>query len=217
MSAHNTSPESVLLLVQHLQQELQNQRVEIQSLRTALNTSRNDSSSPPSSRVRLPDPPRFNGKPYTLRTWLPSIRAKLRSDRLTGANAFNYRLCHNPQEQQEAIRRFASVRQKDDKSLLAYLAYFKRLSHKAGTRSLRAALRQHLKESNDSLFSIRYNNYVKLHRTNHDLCYCCGSNQHWIKDCSQARPKLLLNQPSQPPQKKLTACRTGSPHLRYSP
>ncbi|PKX91381.1 uncharacterized protein P174DRAFT_443405, partial [Aspergillus novofumigatus IBT 16806] len=29
------------------------------------------------SRSCLPDPPRFDGKPYTLRTWLPSIQAKL--------------------------------------------------------------------------------------------------------------------------------------------
>ncbi|KAF1828031.1 hypothetical protein BDW02DRAFT_575184 [Decorospora gaudefroyi] len=150
MSAYNTSPKS-------------NQRVEIQSLRTALNTSRNDV--------------------HQLQTAVQ-------------------RLCHNPREQQEAIQRFASVRQKDDKSLLAYLARFKRLSHKAGARSSQSS----------SVASARHQ-----HRTNHDLCYCCGSNQHWIKDCSQARPKLLLNQPSQPLQKKLTTCRTGSPHLRHSP
>ncbi|KAF2176436.1 hypothetical protein K469DRAFT_607313, partial [Zopfia rhizophila CBS 207.26] len=41
-------------------------------------------------RPRLPDPPCFNSKLYTLRTWLLSIKAKLRSDQLTGANAFNY-------------------------------------------------------------------------------------------------------------------------------
>ncbi|KAF2193051.1 hypothetical protein K469DRAFT_551763, partial [Zopfia rhizophila CBS 207.26] len=41
-------------------------------------------------RPRLPDPPCFNSKPYTLRTWLLFIKAKLRSDQLTGANAFNY-------------------------------------------------------------------------------------------------------------------------------
>ena len=328
MSAQNTSLESILLLVQNLQQELQNQRVEIQSLRSALETSRDDvyqlqllqSSAPPSSRVRLPDPPRFNGKPYTLRTWLPSIRAKLRSDQLTGADAFDYvwdrleqaqqasilhlrhtaeeeqqwdvekifsffqRLCHNPREQQEAVQRFASARQKDEESLLTYLARFERLSYEAGARTwpdasqvsslhrgLRSSLRQYLEESNDSLFSMKYDDYVELvqradrrtrrqlasqpashpthranaqpaqspssdrmdigvlasrsrsssssstssarrqHRYNHDLCYCCGSNQHWIKDCSQARPQLLLTQSTRPPRTKLTARRTGLP------
>ncbi|KAF2187969.1 hypothetical protein K469DRAFT_567952, partial [Zopfia rhizophila CBS 207.26] len=91
-------------------------------------------------RPRLPDPLCYNGKPYTLRTWLPSIKAKLQSDQLTGANAFNYvwdssilhlrqsaeeaqswdpeaifsffqRLCHNPCEQQESVQRFTSVQQ----------------------------------------------------------------------------------------------------------
>ncbi|OAG02489.1 uncharacterized protein CC84DRAFT_1099258, partial [Paraphaeosphaeria sporulosa] len=42
------------------------------------------------TRARLPDPPRFDGKPLSLRTWLPSIRAKLRSNQLTGADAFDY-------------------------------------------------------------------------------------------------------------------------------
>lgn len=92
-----TDQTPLILLVQQLQQELQNQRVEIQQLRTDLDASRTDVQqlrtqllTSPVPRSRLPDPPRFNGKPYTLRTWLPSIKAKLRSDQLSGADAFDY-------------------------------------------------------------------------------------------------------------------------------
>ncbi|PKX95114.1 uncharacterized protein P174DRAFT_439783 [Aspergillus novofumigatus IBT 16806] len=86
---------TLLLLIQQLQQELQNQRTEIQTLHADLNTSRADvqllqTQLLSMSRSRLPDPPHFDGKPYTLRTWLPSIQAKLQSDKLTGADAFNY-------------------------------------------------------------------------------------------------------------------------------
>ncbi|KAF7174582.1 hypothetical protein CNMCM5623_008002 [Aspergillus felis] len=162
---------ALVMLVQQLQQELQNQRIEIQTLRADLNASRADVqqlqtrllSLPQTPRSRLPDPPRFDGKPYTLRTWLPSIRAKLRSDHLTGADAFDYvwdrleqpqqasvlhlrqsaedtqlwdvemifsffqRLCHNPREYQEAMQRFTTVRQREDESLIAFLARFERL------------------------------------------------------------------------------------------
>lgn len=208
---------ALILLVQQLQQELQNQRVEIQSLRTDLNASRTDvqqlqiqlASRTPAPRSRLPDPPRFNSKPYALRTWLPSIKAKLRSDQLYGADAFDYvwdrleqpqqasvlhlrqsaedsqswdpevifsffqRLCHNPREQQEAIQRFSSIRQKDEESLIAYLARFERLSYEADAtlwpdisrvttlhRGLKPILRQTLENSNDSLFSLTYDEYV---------------------------------------------------------
>ncbi|KAA8641714.1 uncharacterized protein ATNIH1004_011573 [Aspergillus tanneri] len=96
-----SDPNPLLLLVQQLQQELQNQRLdiqnqrnEIQQLRADLDASRTDVHqlrtqllSVQTPRSRLPDPPRFNGKPYTLRTWLPSIKAKLRSDQLVGADA----------------------------------------------------------------------------------------------------------------------------------
>lgn len=210
---------TLMLLVQQLQQELQNQRIEIQSLRTDLNTSRSEVqqlqiqllSTKPAPRSRLPDPPRFDGKPYSLRTWLPSIRAKLRSDQLVGADAFDYvwdrleqpqqasvlhlrqsaedsqswdpeaifsffqRLCHNPREQQESIQRFSSVRQRDDESLIAYLARFERLAYEANAttwpdisrlvtlhRGLRPTLRQTLEESNDSLFSLPYDDYIDL-------------------------------------------------------
>ncbi|KAF1942870.1 hypothetical protein EJ02DRAFT_453966 [Clathrospora elynae] len=67
----NQSP--LFLLVQQLPQELQNQRVEIQSLRSGLDASRVSvhqlelrlsSVTPPSpSRSRLSNPPRFDGKP----------------------------------------------------------------------------------------------------------------------------------------------------------
>lgn len=210
---------ALILLVQQLQQELQNQRVEIQSLRMDLNASRADVqylqtqllSKTPMFKPRLPDPPRFDGKPYTLRTWLPSIRAKLRSDQLTGADAFDYvwdrleqsqqasilhlrqsaeetqswdpevifsffqRLCHNPREQQEALQRFSSVRQREDESLIAYLARFERLTYEADAttwpdisrvttlhRGLRSILRQTLEESNDSLFILSYDEYIEL-------------------------------------------------------
>ncbi|RJE18475.1 hypothetical protein PHISCL_09188 [Aspergillus sclerotialis] len=210
---------ALMLLVQQLQQELQNQRIEIQSLRTDLNASRSDVqqlqiqliSRTPAPRSRLPDPPRFNGKPYTLRTWLPSIRAKLRSDQLSGADAFDYvwdrleqpqqasvlhlrqsaedshswdpeaifsffqRLYYNPREQQEAIQRFTSVQQRDEESLVAYLARFERLSYEADAtlwpdvsrvttlhRGLKSTLRQTLENSSDSLFSLSYDEYIEL-------------------------------------------------------
>ncbi|RJE17248.1 hypothetical protein PHISCL_10415, partial [Aspergillus sclerotialis] len=161
------------ILLQQLQQELQNQRIEIQSLRSEVNNLRvqlatNSTSSP---RFSLPDPPKFNSKPSTLRTWLPSIRAKLRSSQLNGADAFDYvwdrleqpqqasvlflreyaetsqnwdpekilsffqRLCYNPRERQEAIQRFSTIRQKDDESLIAYLARFERFAYEAGALS----------------------------------------------------------------------------------
>ncbi|EOA83055.1 uncharacterized protein SETTUDRAFT_69823, partial [Exserohilum turcica Et28A] len=82
---------------QQLQQELQNQRSEITSLRDSvaqlqlqLQSRQHPNDAQTRVRVRLPDPPKFDGKPHTLRTWLPSIRAKLRSDQLTGADAFDY-------------------------------------------------------------------------------------------------------------------------------
>lgn len=223
-----TDQTPLLLLVQQLQQELQNQRVElqqlqnqrleIQQLRTDLDSSRTEIQqlrtqlqTASALRTRLPDPPRFNGKPYTLRTWLPSIRAKLRSDQLTGADAFDYvwdrleqpqqasvlhlrqsaednqqwdpevifsffqRLCHNPREHQEAIQRFSTISQRDDESLVAYLARFERLSYEANTnswpdisrvstlhRGLRPNLRQTLESLNDSIFDLSYNEYIEL-------------------------------------------------------
>jgi hypothetical protein len=251
-----------------------------------------------------------------LRTWLPSIRAKIRSDQLTGASAFEYvwdrleqpqqasilhlrqhsddtqiwnpedifsyfqRLCHNPREQQEAIQRFSTVRQKEEESLVAYLARFERLSFEAGAntwpdvsritslhRGLRPALRQPLEESNDSLFSQPYNDYVELlqgldrrtrrqpvsarqpaspqplhdpmvlnntgfrnlpgsrssspastsskmsdrksHRYENDLCFCCGSRYHWIKQCPEARSNKTAKEPV-PTRTKTTA---RSPYL----
>jgi hypothetical protein len=309
MSGQPTDQSALFMLVQQLQQELQNQRLDIQSLRDTVQHLQTQIQQQPAPRLRLPDPPRFDGKPYSLRTWLPSIRAKLRADQLSGASAFEYvwdrleqpqqasilflrqssdenqswdpedifsyfqRLCHNPREQQEAIQRFSNVRQKDDESLIAYLARFERLSYEAGAnswpdvsritslhRGLRLTLRQPLEESNDSLFSLSYNDYVELlqgldrrtrrqpasarnqnssrqpvastqpiqhtqplpiddpmvlnttslhhttltrspssssasstssdrhsYRYNNDLCYCCGSKSHWIRNCPESR------------------------------
>ncbi|KAA8644629.1 uncharacterized protein ATNIH1004_008835 [Aspergillus tanneri] len=177
-----SDPNPLLLLVQQLQQELQNQRLdiqnqrnEIQQLRADLDASRTDVHqlrtqllSVQTPRSRLPDPPRFNGKPYTLRTWLPSIKAKLRSDQLVGADAFDYVWDRLEQSQQasvlhlrqsaeenqlwdpeEAIQRFTSIQQRDDESLIAYLARFERLSYEANkTRII--------------LFDLPYNEYIEL-------------------------------------------------------
>jgi len=305
-----------MALIQQLQQELQNQRMEIQTLRTDVQRLQTQ---PPFPRSSLPDPPRFDGKSYTLRTWLPSIRAKLRSSHLTGADAFDYvwdrleqpqqasvlhirqsaeisqtwdpeilfqffiRLCHNPREHQEAVQRLTTIRQRDDESLIAYLARFERFIYEADAlswpdvtrvtalhRGLRSTLRQSLEESNDSLFSLPYDSYVELvqrtdrrshrpqhqkdfqkptrapepiiddpmqivaldidsfsttspsiissrcssthrheHRIEKDLCFYCGSSEHWIADCRQRA--LHLSSSPQPPRTKLTAKRTGSP------
>ncbi|KAA8646635.1 uncharacterized protein ATNIH1004_008068 [Aspergillus tanneri] len=204
-----SDPNPLLLLVQQLQQELQNQRLdiqnqrnEIQQLRADLDASRTDVHqlrtqllSVQTPRSRLPDPPRFNGKPYTLRTWLPSIKAKLRSDQLVGADAFDYvwdRLEQSQQAsvlhlrqsaeenqlwdpEQEAIQRFTSIQQRDDESLIAYLARFERLSYEANVnswpdisrvttlhRGLRPNLRRILEDSNNSLFDLPYNEYIEL-------------------------------------------------------
>ncbi|KAK7181378.1 hypothetical protein PSPO01_12474 [Paraphaeosphaeria sporulosa] len=142
----SSQPDPVYLLIQQLQQELQNQRSKIQQLRADLSAARTDVhqlqiQTRSATRARLPNPPRFNRKPLSLRTWLPSIRAKLRSDQLTRADAFDYdpedifsffqRLYHNPREQQEAIQRFSLVRQREDESLIAYLAQFERLAFEA--------------------------------------------------------------------------------------
>ncbi len=215
MSSTSQNQNALMLLVQQLQQELQNQRSEIISLRESvaqlqLQIHQSPNAAQTRVRVRLPDPPKFDGKPHTLRTWLPSIKAKLRSDQLEGADAFDYvwdrleqpqqasilhlreqseedsdwdpeqifsffqRLCHNPREQQEAIQRFSQIRQRDDESTIAYLARFERLSFEARAsswpeisrittlhRGLRQSLRQKLDESNDSLFSLSYNQYVE--------------------------------------------------------
>ncbi|KAL7771366.1 hypothetical protein CFE70_004706 [Pyrenophora teres f. teres 0-1] len=214
MASTNQNQNALMLLVQQLQQELQNQRAEILSLRESV-TQLQTQYQPPSAaqtrvRVRLPDPPKFDGKPHALRTWLPSIKAKIRSDQLDGADAFDYvwdrleqpqqasilhlreqseeksdwdpeqifsffqRLCHNPREQQEAIQRFSQIRQRDDESIIAYLARFERLSFEAKAsswpeisrvttlhRGLRQSLRQKLEESNDSLFSLSYDQYIE--------------------------------------------------------
>jgi hypothetical protein len=229
---------AMMLLVQQLQQELQNQRSEIVSLRESVaqlqNQIQNQSLNAAQTRVRarLPDPPKFDGKPHMLRTWLPSIKAKLRSDGLEGAEAFDYvwdrleqpqqasilhlrqqseeqsdwdpnqifsffqRLCHNPREQQEAIQRFSQVRQRDDESLIAYLARFERLSFEAKAsswpdisrvttlhRGLRQSLRQKLEESNDSLFSLTYDQYVET-----------------MQSAERRSKRFQSSQPSQPSQ-----------------
>ncbi|KAA8648107.1 uncharacterized protein ATNIH1004_003990 [Aspergillus tanneri] len=185
-----SDPNPLLLLVQQLQQELQNQRLdiqnqrnEIQQLRADLDASRTDVHqlrtqllSVQTPRSRLPDPPRFN-------------------DQLVGADAFDYvwdRLEQSQQAsvlhlrqsaeenqlwdpEQEAIQRFTSIQQRDDESLIAYLARFERLSYEANVnswpdisrvttlhRGLRPNLRRILEDSNNSLFDLPYNEYIEL-------------------------------------------------------
>ena len=246
------SDPALLLLVQQLQQELQNQHSKIQSLRSDLNALRvnvhqlqlqfqlqlqtRPTPAPTTYAPRLPNPPRFNGKPFTLRTWLPLIRAKLRSDQLISANAFDYiwdrlkqpqqasvlhlrqsakdvqsqdpkdifsffqRLCHNLRKQQEAIQRFSSIRQREEESLIAYLARFKRFVYKASASSqpdvlrvialyysFRPTLRQSLKELSNTLFSLLYKEYVKLVQ---------GLNRRF---CRLLVQNLLLQKPAQKP------------------
>ena len=73
---------------QQLRADNQQLRAEILSLRDEIRTLR---ASPPSSAHHaLPDPPKFDGKPYLLRTWLPAMRAKIRTDGMTGQHAFYY-------------------------------------------------------------------------------------------------------------------------------
>jgi hypothetical protein len=147
---------ALLALVQQMQQQLAEQQSQLLSLASRQSQQHDQ------THFRLPDPPRFDGKPSSLRTWLPSIQAKLDADGLTGYQAFDYvysrleppqqasvlhlketndpnqifqyfqRICHNPRAKQESILRFANVRQKDDESLIAYLARFERLAHEAG-------------------------------------------------------------------------------------
>lgn len=214
-SDHETQQQELQSLRSGFQTEIQTLRSELLASRTRVQELSQLHQTPAprqsSSRSHLPDPPRFDGKPLTLRTWLPSIKAKLRSDQLVGADAFDYvwdrleqpqqasvlhlrqtsedaqswdpdtifsffqRLCHNPREQQEAVQRFSLVRQRDDESLVAFLARFERLSFEAKAsswpsvsrvsalhRGLRQSLRQHLEESHDSLFELSYDDYVEL-------------------------------------------------------
>ncbi|XTI90045.1 hypothetical protein V2W45_1521956 [Cenococcum geophilum] len=136
---------ALFLLVQQLQQELQNQRTEIQSLRLDLDALRVDvhqlqlylQTRPTPALTtcpRLPDPPRFDGKPLMLpedtQSWDPE-----------DIFFFFQRLCHNLREQQEA----------PDVSRVMALH-----------RGFRPALRQSLEESSDTLFSLSYSEYVKL-------------------------------------------------------
>jgi hypothetical protein len=122
--------EPLILLIQQLQQELQNQRVEIQQLRSDITSLRAQTQNQQSSTPRLPDPPRFNGKPYTLRTWLPSVRAKLRSDGLSGADAFDYTWDRLEQAQQASVlhlRQHAEDTQEWDPEEI--FSFFQRLCH----------------------------------------------------------------------------------------
>jgi hypothetical protein len=191
---------ALLALVQQMQQQLAEQQSQLLSLASR------QSLQPDQTRFHLPDPPLFDGKPFSLRTWLPAMQAKLNADGLTGQQAFEYtysrleppqqasvlhlkrtndpnqifryfqRICHNPREKQESILRFANVRQKDDESLIAYLARFERLAHEAGVslqdqwifatttlhRGLRRSLREALEQASDTLFELSYEEYLDI-------------------------------------------------------
>jgi hypothetical protein len=60
-----------------LQEQVANLQAQVEALQTAARTSR--------PKPILPDPVKFDGKAYHFDTWLPSIKAKLRVDGLSGA------------------------------------------------------------------------------------------------------------------------------------
>ena len=54
---------------------------ELETLRLEVNTLRSTATQPASRpRQQLPEPARFDGKPYHFRTWLPMIKAKIQVD-----------------------------------------------------------------------------------------------------------------------------------------
>ena len=72
----------LLQLYQQLQADIQQRRTDNQQLRAEILSLRKEVQAfPPSStRQTLPGPPKFDGKPYLLRTWLPAMRAKIRTE-----------------------------------------------------------------------------------------------------------------------------------------
>ena len=82
----------LLQLYQQLQADVQQLRADNQQLRAEILSLRDDAraSRPSSTRHALPDPPKFDGKPYLLCTWLPAMRAKIRNDGMEGQHAFYY-------------------------------------------------------------------------------------------------------------------------------
>jgi hypothetical protein len=48
-------------------------------------------------------------------------------------------------------------------------------------------------------------------RLEQELCFYCGSSEHWIADCQQRAPSSSSSLSSRPPRTKLTAKRTGMP------
>ena len=124
---------------------------------------------------------------------------------------FFQRLCHNPREGQEAVQRLTGVRQREDESLVAYLARFERLTYEASAsswpdvtrvstlhRGLRPALRQSLEESEDSLFSLPYDAYVELMQR-----YDRRSRQHQPRQQPQTRTGHQQPRASAPPVPRL--------------
>lgn len=197
-------PAALLALMQQMQQQLADQQDQLLRL---------SSQQRPEPRFHLPDPPRFDGKPFTLRIWLPAIQAKIAADQLQNQQAFDYvynrleppqqasilhlrdnsasgpdqifeyfqRICHNPREKQENILRFTNIRQKEEESLIAYIARFERFAHQADIklynielavfvtttlhRGLRYKLRDTVEQTNDTIFNLTYNEYLALLQT----------------------------------------------------
>ncbi|KAF2174313.1 hypothetical protein K469DRAFT_719677 [Zopfia rhizophila CBS 207.26] len=165
--------------------KLQNQRTEIQSLQL------------------------LQSDPLTLRTWLPSIRAKLRSDQLAGADAFDYAsVLHLCQEEESLIAYLTRFERLTDSlfSLLYndYIELVQRLDrrsrrpqlaqkptqktahepmdvdHPIRIASARVSFpRRPVSPTSSQSSSPDRHTYRQLN----GLCFCCGSPDHWIDSC----------------------------------
>ncbi|KAA8641570.1 uncharacterized protein ATNIH1004_011706 [Aspergillus tanneri] len=109
---------ALLALMQQMQQQLADQQSQLLSLASR------QSQQPDQTRFRLPDPPRFDGKPFSLRTWLPSIQAKLTADGLTGQQAFDYVYNRLETPQQASV---LHLKETNDPNQI--FQYFQRICH----------------------------------------------------------------------------------------
>ena len=103
----------LLSLIQQLQQQIVNQQRQLEAL------------TPTHPQFRLPDPPRFDGRPFSLKTWLPAIQAKLRSDGLVGQPAFDYVYDRLEPPQQASVLHLRETSPTPE----AVFQYFERLCH----------------------------------------------------------------------------------------
>ncbi|KAF2176659.1 hypothetical protein K469DRAFT_722174, partial [Zopfia rhizophila CBS 207.26] len=142
-------------------------------------------------RTHLPDPPRFDGKPLTLRTWLPSIRAKLRSDQLAGADAFDYSLEESSDSLFSLLYNdyIELVQRLDRRSRRPQLAQKPTqktahepmdVDHPIRIASARVSFpRRPVSPTSSQSSSPDRHTYRQLN----GLCFCCGSPDHWIDSC----------------------------------